>query len=169
MLDLANISMKATKASINQKTIKMKKAKKEFEDLKKLPEGERGDVTNCTQRVQEAKDKLQGMTNDHVEKKNASPFFGSISPSRCASCLLVLHKVQCKHPPCSVQGAGSQFARCRVALGKVQGCSEQVNNCEKASVTISILCKKFLTQPAGTKTQKSDQNVNTNHVICSCI
>ena len=56
-------SMKAMKAGIDQKTIKMKKAKKECQDLKKMPEDKRGDKINCTQRVQEARLKLQGTTN----------------------------------------------------------------------------------------------------------
>ena len=63
MSGLAKSLMKAPKASINQKTIKMKKAEKEFEDLEKLPKKERGDEINHTQRVQEAKSKHQGMTN----------------------------------------------------------------------------------------------------------
>ena len=44
--------------------------------------------------------------SNNVRKKNASPFFESISPSRCARCFL--------------QVAGLLCARCRVALSKVQ-------------------------------------------------
>ena len=63
MSSLAKCSLKAMKASINQKAIKMNKAKKECEDLKGLPEDKRGDKANCTQEVKEARLKPEMMTN----------------------------------------------------------------------------------------------------------
>ena len=52
-LGLAKNLMKALRAGIDQKSIEMKKAKKECQDLEKLPEDERGDKTNHTQRLEE--------------------------------------------------------------------------------------------------------------------
>ena len=63
MLDLANILMKATEDSLEQKKIEMNNAKQEVKDLKNLPKDKRGDKTKHTQRVQEARDKLQESTD----------------------------------------------------------------------------------------------------------
>ena len=58
-----------------------------------------------------------------VRKKNANPFFESISTLCCASHLLTLHKVAVQAPTCTAQGVELLWVRCRVTLLKVLSCS----------------------------------------------